>query len=102
MTERTVTEQQVIKAIANAFKESLGEQCLQHSLTTGLLKELFPELPEVGELIRAFDSIAQDGVWEKFLHFTAAGAVCTYEGSVDNKSIRNRYRRQTAIERGEK
>jgi hypothetical protein len=97
MTERTVTEQQVIKAMAK-----LGYNSIHNPLTNDLLKELFPALPEVGELILAFDSIAQDGVWEKFLHFTAAGAVCTYEGSVDNKSIRNRYRRQTAMERGEK
>jgi hypothetical protein len=101
MTERTVTEQQVIKAIANAFKERLGAQCLQHSLTTGLLKELFPESPEVGEIILGISLLSGQTGWGRFLHFTDDGAVCTHDGN-STKTIWSKYRRQTATERGEK
>jgi hypothetical protein len=101
MTERTVTEQQVIKAMANAFKERLGAQCLQHSLTTGLLKELFPEPPQVGEIILGISLLSGQTGWGRFLHFTDDGAVCTHDGN-STKTIWSKYRRQTGIERGEK
>jgi hypothetical protein len=101
MSERTVTEQQVIKAIANAFKERLGAQCLQHSLTTGLLKELFPELPEVGELVLVWDDDQKScGNWFHFIEIDC-GVIMVTDHDGDKESWDN-YRRQTAIEKGEK
>jgi hypothetical protein len=102
MTERTVTEQQVIKAMANAFKERLGAQCLQHSLTTGLLKELFPELPEVGEVVLVWDNGVKgsQGEWFPFVELDN-GVVMVTDRDGDKESWDN-YRRQTEIEKGEK
>jgi hypothetical protein len=101
MTERTVTEQQVIKAMANAFKERLGAQCLQHSLTAGLLKELFPELPEAGEVVLVWD-IGENsrGEWFPFVELDR-GVVMVTDSDGDIASW-DFYRRQTAIEKGEK
>jgi hypothetical protein len=105
MTERTVTEQKVVSALANVFartsKHNLGVQCLQHYITAGLLKELFPEPPQVGEIILGISLLSGQTGWGRFLHFTDDGAVCTHDGN-STKTIWSKYRRQTAIEKGEK
>jgi hypothetical protein len=96
MTERTVTQQQVINAMAR-----LGSNPFQIARNTVLLKELFPEPPEVGEIILGISLLSGQTGWGRFLHFTDEGGVCTHDGN-STKTIWSRYRRQTAIERGEK
>jgi hypothetical protein len=96
MTERTVTEKQVISALAK-----LGYNSIHNPLTNDLLRELFPESPEVGEIILGISLLSGQTGWGRFLHFTDDGAVCTHDGN-STKTIWSKYRRQTAMERGEK
>jgi hypothetical protein len=96
MTERTVTEHKVISALAK-----LGYNSIHNPLVDDLLKELFPESPEVGEIILGISLLSGQTGWGRFLHFTDDGGVCTHDGN-NTKTIWSKYRRQTGIERGEK
>jgi hypothetical protein len=101
MTERTVTEQQVISALVNVFKPNLGVQHMQYFITTGLLKELFPELPKVGELILCGDKGPSKGVedWQRFKKLHENGKIITEANGFTYTW--DFYRRQTPAERGE-
>jgi hypothetical protein len=95
MTERTVTEQQIRDALKN---RNLNPD---HLYFKTVLDELFPEPPQVGEIILGISLLSGQTGWGRFLHFTDDGAVCTHDGN-STKTIWSKYRRQTAIERGEK
>jgi hypothetical protein len=95
MTERTVTEQQVIDAMDKfASQNILGHYGI-------IYDELFPELPKFNELIFVWDGNSKEGnTLRPFHHFNNEGrAVVSFlDGSLcewDN------YRRQTPAERGE-
>jgi hypothetical protein len=98
MTERTVTEQQVIDAM-NKFAP---ETSLAHY---GILfDELFPDLPKVGELIDVNDTVnpMPYSNWRPFHHIGYDGRVFT--GSIPDGTLvgwQKTYRRQTPTERGE-
>jgi hypothetical protein len=96
MTERTVTEAEVIAAL-----EKLGHTAYQLTITANIMIELFPELPKVGELILCWDASHPDCKdWRYFDGFNNYGKVNTinYEGGVETFDY---YRRQTPAERGE-
>jgi hypothetical protein len=90
MTERTVTEQQVIEAMN------------KHSELSNMYDELFPELPKFGELVLVWDGgrKAAGKTWRAFHHFNNEGrAVVSYlDGSLCEWDS---YRRQTPAEKGE-
>jgi hypothetical protein len=100
MTERTVTEQQVIDAFNKPLP--LDERvCLN-----AIFEKLFPELPKVGELIWVWNGngATDEGAWRKFFSLDAHGNIltkgvygdyCEWDCEWDN------YRRQTPAERGE-
>jgi hypothetical protein len=95
MTERTVTERQVIAAL-----EKLGHTAYQLTITANIISELFPELPKTKELIFVWDNNEkEDGAWFPFVQIDYGSIIVIdqdgYEESWDN------YRRQTPAERGE-
>ena len=89
VSERTVTEQQVIDAIN------------KHSRYKDIIKDLFPELPKVGELILCWDD-NQDNckIWCDFNGINNKGKANAIDDEGDEESYDN-YRRQTPTERGE-
>jgi hypothetical protein len=96
MTERTVTEAEVIAAL-----EKLGHTAYQLTITANIISQLFPELPKVGELISVWDkNFTQDGVWHPFVEFIGDGRVIVI-GRSGSESAYDNYRRQTPAERGE-
>jgi hypothetical protein len=98
MTERTVTEQQVIDAMNKFAPEtSLGHYGI-------LFDELFPELPNQGELILVWDKEKNDNNHQDWLHFhriNELGNVVTMCPSSAIIHVWQHYRRQTPSERGE-
>jgi hypothetical protein len=99
MSERTVTEQQVIDVFNMPF--SLDQRiCLNL-----IFSELFPELPKVGELIKPWDGDEEPDltIWRTFHGLTAIGIVQTsyFDGDFESLTEWDNYRRQTPAERGE-
>jgi hypothetical protein len=98
MTERTVTEQQVIDAMNKyGSQEPIGHFAF-------IYDELFPELPKVGELILVWDKEKNNNNHEDWLHFhriNEFGHVVTMCPSSAIIHIWKHYRRQTPAERGE-
>ncbi|MFT5451722.1 MAG: hypothetical protein ACI9N9_001208 [Enterobacterales bacterium] len=95
MTERTVTEAEVIAAMN---KHSSRHDAFYSS---NVFDELFPELPKVGELVKLWDSGDPNlGFWDKVLGFNVDGHVIIMGEEGDDESW-NSYRRQTPAERGE-
>ncbi len=98
MTERTVTEQQVINAMNKCVP--LDERIALNMI----FDELFPELPKVGELILVSD-LDLDFVnpkWRRFKEFDRNGWVVVNNGAhLEEDVIWKNYRRQTPAERGE-
>ena len=94
MTERTVTEAQVL----NAMNKRAPQKDM--IIINEIFDELFPELPKVGELIFVWDDnqpYCKD--WYAFIEFTGGNvAVAHYDGG---RLYFDNYRRQTPTERGE-
>jgi hypothetical protein len=96
MTERTVTEQQVIDAFNKHVP--LDERLCLNSI----FHELFPELPKVGELIKPWDTKTEPDIdrWRRFHGISKTGIIETLsdKGCVIQWLY---YRRQTPAEKGE-
>jgi hypothetical protein len=97
MTERTVTEQQVIDAMN---KRAPSKDMI---IINQIFDELFPELPKVGELILCWNGEQNDNEqhWLPFIKLTDCGYVIAKlynSGIIYNFE---HYRRQTPAERGE-
>jgi hypothetical protein len=88
VTERTVTEQQVIDALKKrlSFKDTVSS--------------LFPELPKPGELVDVSDTLAPMpyGNWRPFHHIDNEGRVFVGPASLVGWK---HYRRQTPTQKGE-
>jgi hypothetical protein len=88
MTERTVTEKQIIAAMNNncTYKD--------------IISELFPELPNFGELVLVWDDNQPESPgWYEFREFADGNiGVINYD---DDILYFDNYRRQTPAERGE-
>jgi hypothetical protein len=96
MTERTVTEAEVVAAL-----EKLGHTAYQLTITANIISELFPELPKVGELVKLWDSGDPSlGFWDTVLGFNDHGHVIIMGEEGDDESW-DSHRRQTPAERGE-
>jgi hypothetical protein len=98
VTERTVTEQQVIDAMN---KHSSRHDAFYSS---NVFDELFPELPNQGELILVWDKEKNDNNHQDWLHFhriNELGNVVTMCPSSAIIHVWQHYRRQTPSERGE-
>jgi hypothetical protein len=96
MTERTVTEQQVIDAMNKyGSQEPIGHFAF-------IYDELFPELPKVGELIKPWDHKLEPDIhtWRPFHGISENGNVQTLS-DIDCVVEWLYYRRQTPAERGE-
>jgi hypothetical protein len=95
MTERTVTEQQVI----DVFNKPLPQD--ERIYLNAIFEKLFPELPKVGELVKVWNG-GLDGNkgWGIFLYIDKDGQVCT-EDECGDEWLWDNYRRQTPAERGE-
>jgi len=99
MSERTVTEQQVIAA----FNKHCPNLIPQYRI---IFNDLFPEMeapepPKVNEIIFVWDSVfAENGEWRPFLKFYNDDRIIVID--VDGEEeFWNNYRRQTPTERGE-
>jgi hypothetical protein len=95
MTERTVTEQQVIDAMNKHISKNKNDS--YHVI----FDELFPELPKAGELVLIWDKGSDStGGWFPFVKIRDDGRVIVldYDG---NDELWDEYRRQTPAERGE-
>jgi hypothetical protein len=89
MTERTVTEQQVIDAMN------------KHSNLSNVYSELFPaDSPKVGELIFGLYRNPAFGEWGPFIRFASDGGVVIRNG-LDGETYYDNYRQLTPDERGE-
>jgi hypothetical protein len=98
MTERTVTEAEVIAAMNKHISKNKNDS--YHVI----FDELFPELPKVGELILVWDKEKNDNKHEDWLHFhriNELGNVVTMCPSSAIIHVWQHYRRQTPAERGE-
>jgi hypothetical protein len=92
MTERTITEQQVIDALKKrlSFKDTVSS--------------LFPELPKHNELILVWvdeDIPEKIDRWYKFEAFRSDGSVDVRHPTTNYRYNFDNYRRQTPAERGE-
>jgi hypothetical protein len=99
MTERTVTEQQVINALAKHGYNSIHNPMSQH-----LMSELFPELPAHKELVKVWNEDVEpeeNECWRKFRKISDSGNPLVYYGERCHPIEWNNYRRQTQAERGE-
>jgi hypothetical protein len=97
MTERTVTEQQVIDAMNKyGSQEPIGHFAF-------IYDELFPELPKPGELILVWDNCKDDEIedWMRFEKLSNDGNVMTRCNKSGVGHLFQNYRRQTPAERGE-
>ena len=94
MSDRTVTEQQVIDAM-NKYV-SLQKKALFNEL----FEALFPELPKAKELVLCWNGAIDEGEWLKCFSFDADGNILTKNEYGDHCEWEN-YRRQTPAERGE-
>jgi hypothetical protein len=98
MTERTVTEQQVIDVFNMAVP-------LDERMSLGLIfNKLFPELPAHNELVKVWNGKVEPEkyeAWRRFKKISASGTVITYFGSAGQENQWDNYRRQTPAERGE-
>jgi hypothetical protein len=97
MTERTVTEQQVIDAFNMAVP-------LDERMSLGLIfNKLFPEPPKVGELILVSDGDLDclNSYWRQFKEFDNVFVVVNSGGHLEADIIWKNYRRQTPAEKGE-
>jgi hypothetical protein len=98
MTERTVTEQQVIDAMNKyGSQEPIGH-------FEFIYDELFPELPAHNELIKVWNGQIEpkeDEVWRRFRKISVDGYPLTYFGTEYHGVAWINYRRQTPAERGE-
>jgi hypothetical protein len=96
MTERTVTEQQVIAAL-----EKLGHTAYQLTITANIMIELFPKLPKMGELVLTSDKGSTSvGGWLPFVKIRDDGRVIVLDED-GNDELWDNYRSQTPAERGE-
>ena len=93
MSERTVTEQQVIDAM-NKYV-SLQKKALFNEL----FEALFPEQPKVGELILVWDAIGDGLEWRSFAYMSGNEIHTLDEEGCGWENYN--YRRQTPAERGE-
>jgi hypothetical protein len=94
MTERTVTEQQVI----DVFNKPLPQD--ERIYLNAIFEKLFPELPKAKELVLCWNGAIDEGEWRKFFSFDADGNILTKNEYGDHCEWEN-YRRQTPAERGE-
>jgi hypothetical protein len=96
MTERTVTEQQVINALAKHGYNSIHNPMSQH-----LMSELFPKPPKNEEIIQVWDNdlIVIKG-WYPFVGIHTDGRIIVLDED-GNDELWDNYRRQTPAERGE-
>jgi hypothetical protein len=97
MTERTVTEQQVI----DVFNKPLPQD--ERIYLNAIFEKLFPELPKVGELILVSDHDLDclNSYWRQFKEFDNGFVVVNSGGHLEEDIIWKNYRRQTPAERGE-
>jgi hypothetical protein len=98
MTERTVTEQQVIDVF------NIAVPLDQRIFLNLIFSELFPELPAHNELIKVWNKKVEpeeDEVWRRFRKMSACGNVITYFGAAGHGKQWVHHRRQTPAERGE-
>jgi hypothetical protein len=95
MTERTVTEQQVIDAMNKyGSQEPIGH-------FEFIYDELFPELPKENELVLIWDKGSTTvGGWLPFVKIRDDGRVIVLDQD-GNDELWDEYRRQTPAERGE-
>jgi hypothetical protein len=98
VSERTVTEQQVIDA--------MNKHGIEHRMAyfEVIWDELFPELPAHNELIKVWNVATEPGdneVWRRFKKMTPDGDALTYFGTGSMGVQWANYRRQTPVERGE-
>jgi hypothetical protein len=95
MTERTVTEQQVIDAMNKfASQNILGHYGI-------IFDELFPELPKANELVLVWDKGSTTvGGWLPFVKIRDDGRVIVLDEDGKDE-LWDEYRRQTPAERGE-
>jgi hypothetical protein len=98
MTERTVTDKQVINALVK-----LGVNFIHNPMAMKLMDELFPERPKLGELILVWNKTKDDPSeeWVRFVKISPSGDVifkCLHSGVMLGCT---NYRRQTPAERGE-
>jgi hypothetical protein len=95
MSNRTVTEQEVIAALN---KHAAAFTIPDYTL---VFNELFPELPKVGELIEVVDN-GLPGIkgWYPFVGLHNDGRVIVLDED-DNDELWDNYRQQTPVERGE-
>jgi hypothetical protein len=95
MTERTVTEQQVL----NAMNKRVPQKDM--IIINEIFDELFPELPKVGELVLTWDKGSDStGGWFPFVKINDDGRVVVLDYDGDDE-LWDSYRRQTLAERGE-
>jgi hypothetical protein len=98
MTERTVTEQQVI----DVFNKPLPQD--ERVYLNAIFEKLFPELPAHNELVKVWNGKVEPekyAAWRRFKKISASGTVITYFGSAGQENQWDNYRRQTPAERGE-
>ena len=97
MSDRTVTEQQVI----DAFNKNSHLLAPQYQI---IFDELFPELPTHNELVKVWNGKVEPEkyeAWRRFKKISASGTVITYFGSEGQENQWDNYRRLTPAERGE-
>jgi hypothetical protein len=95
MTERTVTEQQVIAAMNKHISKNKNDS--YHVI----FDELFPELPKANELVLIWDKGSTTvGGWLPFVKIRDDGRVIVLDEDGKDE-LWDEYRRQTPAERGE-
>jgi hypothetical protein len=98
MTERTVTEQQVVDVF------NIAVPLDQRIFLNLIFSELFPELPAHNELVKVWNNdelLENNNQWYLFQKLNSDGSVhVRYPTTTDRYDFDN-YRRQTPAERGE-
>jgi hypothetical protein len=95
MTERTVTEAEVIAAMN---KRAPSKDMI---IINQIFDELFPELPKANELVLIWDKGSTTvGGWFPFVEIRDDGRVIVLDED-GNDELWDNYRRQTPAERGE-
>jgi hypothetical protein len=98
MTERTVTEKQVIAAINKHISKNKNDS--YHVI----FDELFPELPAHNELVKVWNDEKEpiaNVLWRPFKEMSSNGRAITYFSQGSMGVEWENYRRQTPAERGE-